>query len=112
MEETTRAATANLNTRAAGRGPAATWRAQSGATEKRGPPPLERDCPPPEHRRLGERQCQEAEGYKLPGGGAEESYPANTTPGGTGGEVEGRLSLAALPPRAADSEQGGEEKGS
>ena len=47
----------------------------------------------------------------LAGGGAEESYPANATPGGTGKEVKGRLSPAALPLPAADSEQRGKEKG-
>ena len=45
----------------------------------------------------------------LAGVGAEESYPANTTPGGTGEEVNGRLFLAALP--AADSEPRGEGEG-
>ena len=45
----------------------------------------------------------------LAGGGAEESYTAITTPGGTGGEVKGCLSPAA--PLAADSETGGEGRG-
>ena len=47
----------------------------------------------------------------LAGGGAEESYPANTTPGGTGEEVKGRLSPAAPPQLAADSEPRGEGEG-
>ena len=47
----------------------------------------------------------------LVGVGAEESYPANTMLGGTGGEVMGHLSLAAPPPLAADSKTGGEGEG-
>ena len=46
----------------------------------------------------------------LAGSGAEESYPANTTPGGAGEEVEDRLSPAAPPPPAADSELRSEEQ--
>ena len=47
----------------------------------------------------------------LAGGGAEESYPASTTPGGTREEVKGRLSPAAPPLPAAGSESRGEEEG-
>ena len=51
-------------------------------------------------------------------GGAEESHPADTTPGGAGEEVKGRLSPAVPPPPAAGSEprsrealaEGGAEK--
>ena len=44
-------------------------------------------------------------------GGAKESYPANTTPGGTGGEAEGPPSPVVLLPWAASSEQGGKGEG-
>ena len=47
----------------------------------------------------------------LAGVGAEESYPASTTPGGTGREVKGLLSPAAPPPPAAGSKTGGEGEG-
>ena len=47
----------------------------------------------------------------LSGGGAEESYPAITTPRGTGREVQDRLLPAPPPPPAADSEAGGEGRG-
>ena len=56
------------------------------------------------------REAVPRSGGALAGGGAEESYPANTTPGGTGEEVKS-LSPAAPPPPAVDSEQRGEEKG-
>ena len=111
MEETTRAATANLNTRAAGRGPGCNMESPIRGDREEGAPTPGTGLPaagaPPTRREAVPRS-----GGVQAGSGAEESYPANTTPGGTGGEVEGRLSPAALPPRAADSEQGGEEKGS
>ena len=40
----------------------------------------------------------------LGGGGAKESYPANTTPGGTGEEAQGHFSQAAQLPPATGSE--------
>ena len=47
----------------------------------------------------------------LVGGGAKESYPANTTPGGTGEEVTGHPSPAVPLPQAVDSKTGGEMEG-
>ena len=78
-----------------GEAQAVIWRAQSGAPKRRGPTPLERDCPPP----AGEEAMPRSRG--APGrGGAEESYRGITTPRGTGGEAKGHLSPAAPPPAA------------
>ena len=46
----------------------------------------------------------------LAGSGAEESHPANPTPGVAGEEVEDHLSTAAPPLPAADSKPRGEEQ--
>ena len=110
MEETTRAATANPNTRAAGRGPGCNMespirgdREEGAHTAGTGPPASE--APP------ARREAVPKSRGALAGGGAEESYPASTTPGGTREEVKGRLSPAAPPLPAAGSESRGEEEG-
>ena len=109
MEGTTRGATADPNTGAAGRGPGCNMESPiRGAKEERahtvgaGLPAT--GMPP-----AGEEAMPRSRG--APGrGGAEESYPGITTPRGTGGEAKGHLSPAAPPP-AAGRETGGEGRG-
>ena len=103
LEGTTRAATADPNTGATGRGPGCNRKSpirgdrEEGAhTAGAGPPAAE--APP-----AGGAAVPRVKGA-LGGGGAEESYPANTTPGGTGEEAQGHFSQAAQLPPATGSE--------
>ena len=110
MEGTTRGATADPNKGAAGRGPGCNMESPTrGAKEERAHTPGAR-LPAARTPPAGEEAVPGSRGA-LAGVGAKESYPANTTPGGTGGEVTGRLSPAAPPPPAADSETRGEGEG-
>ena len=99
MEETTGAATADPNTRAAGRGPGCNMESPIRGDREEGAHPAGTGLPaagaPPARREAVPRSRGD-----LAGGGAEESYPANTTPGGTGEEAT-----------AASCEQGAKGRG-
>ena len=110
MEGTTRAATANPNTGAAGWGPNCNMESPIRGDKEEGVHTA-RAGPPAAEAPLAGREAVPRGKGALAGGGAEESYPANTTPGGTGEEVKGRLSPAAPPPPAAGSEPRGEGEG-
>ena len=109
MEGTTRAATADRNTGAAGRGPGCNMESPIRGDKEEGVHTAGAGLPAAEALPAGREVVPRGKGA-LAGGGAEESYLANTALGGTAEEAKGRLSPAAPLRPAAAVRQGAREK--